>query len=226
MRKEQQKFTQKPERYAGKIRKKDFYKAILELIEKKKVKQVLELGCASGDFLSFLPEDIRGVGIDASEELIAVALKTRKKENIDFFCCDVFDYEPQIKPDLVIMTGFLCTFLEYDKILEKALALTSKYIYINDFLNKYGIDCKYSFREKGESDFQTVYNIWSRENIENFFKEKNVKFEIEPYIVHENLGKSANPLYNFHANLDGNKILTNNGGVFLEGVSIYIEKKS
>jgi SAM-dependent methyltransferase len=218
-----QNFIQKPSRYIGDIRKKDFYNHYIEKIKQLNILNVLELGCATGDFLYHLPSTVRGVGVDVSEELIEVAKKTRTRNNLEFVCEDVFKYNPKIKPELVVMTGFMCTFFDFEKLLEKALSLSSKYIFINDFINDHDLDCKYSFREVGDADFQTVYNIWSKKTLISFLSKKNIKYEIEPYHINTELKENINPTYNYHSIMNGRKILMNNGGVILNGCNIYIE---
>ena len=220
-----QNFTQKPNRYTGEIRKKDFYDQYLDKIKKNKIKTVLELGCATGDFLYHLPLDVKGVGVDVSSHLIDIAKQTRDKENLEYICEDFFKYKPKIKPDLVVMTGFMCTFLDFEKVLEYAISLTGEHIFINDFINENELDCKHSFKEVGDSDFQTVYNIWSRRTLTQFFKSKNIDFVIEPYNMASTLRESTNPTYNYHASLNNKRVLINNGGVILNGCNIFIKVK-
>ncbi len=208
-----------------KPRKKDFYDIFLDKINKNKIKSVLELGCATGDFLYHLPDNTKGVGIDISCELINEAKNSRKKNNLEFYCSDIFKYNPLIKPELVVMTGFLATFLEFEAVIEKAISLSQRFIFINDFINNFDLDCKYSFREDGENNFQTPYNIWSKKTISSFLKKKKLSFVIEEYKINSWIKKTENPLYMFHAVVDEKKTLINNGGIILNGCNIFIEKK-
>lgn len=219
-----QNFTQNPEKYVGKIRKKDFYDQCLDLIEKRNVQTVLELGCASGDFLYYLPDHVRGIGVDVSQELIDVAKNTRKKDNIDFYCEDVGDFSLRRPVDLVVMTGFLCTFMDYEKIMDKALSLTSRYVFVNDFFNKYNVDCRYSFRLQGKGSFQTPYNIWSLSTIRSYLDAKGCDYYFEEYEVKETLLESDHPLYNFHISHGTERVLTNRGGIVLDGFNLVVEK--
>lgn len=219
-----QNFTQKPGRYIGAPRKKDFYDLYINKIIENNIGTVLELGCATGDFLYHLPRDIKGIGVDISEDLIKEARRTRLKDNLEFICQDVFEYSVELKPQLVVMTGFLCTFLEFERLLKKAISLTEKYIFINDFINNYGVDCKYLFREQGETEFQAVYNIWSKTTLARFLDTQNIKYSIEPYEMTSLLLENENPMYNYHAELNEKKILLNNGGIILDGCNIFMEK--
>mgnify|MGYP003854294123 CR=1 FL=1 len=80
-----QNFKQDPEKYQGEIRQKDFHSQYVKKIDELGISTVLELGCASGDFLYQLPAKVTGTGLDISKELINVAKTTRKKNNLEFF---------------------------------------------------------------------------------------------------------------------------------------------
>jgi SAM-dependent methyltransferase len=224
MKNSNQNFKQKPNRYMGKPRKKDFYDIFLDKINNNKIKSVLELGCATGDFLYYLPDNIKGTGIDISKVLIKEANKSRKKDNLNFICEDLFKYNPATMPDLVVMTGFLCTFLKFQSVIDKALSLSKRFVFINDFINNFNVDCKYSFRENDEDNFQIPYNIWSKRTISEYLDKKKINYKIEPYIMHSWIKRNKNPLYNFHAKINKKKVLINNGGIILNGCNIFITK--
>lgn len=221
-----QDFKQKLGKYEKKIRKKDFYDKYLSFIKSNNIRKVIDLGCASGDFLYHLPQDVQGLGIDTSKDLISVALETRKKENLDFHNLNILNDELPFEAELVVMTGFLCTFQDFKPAIEAAMSLSTKYILINDFLNFYGVDSRHSFRAPGYSqpNFETIYTIWSEETITSFLNKLNCKFTINDYKMDTNLEESTNPLFNFHSTLDGETVITNRGGIILNGVDILIEK--
>ncbi len=219
-----QDFVQKPEKYDGPIRFKDFYSDYFERISRLGISSVTELGMGSGDFLYHLPETVNGFGIDKSAELVAAANSTRKKDNLTFRCADIGIENDFAKTDLVIMSGFLCTFLEFEPVFETALSIATKYIFVNDYLNEHGVDAHFSFRADGESNFQTPYTIWSVATIEEYLNRLDVSYSIERYHMKTTLPETPNPLYNFHAQLDGENVLTNRGGIILNGYNIFIEK--
>jgi hypothetical protein len=220
-----QNYTQKPEKYLGEVRYKDFYSEYYSRINALNIKTVTELGMGSGDFLYHLPEGVQGTGIDMSSELVEVANISRKKKNLTFRCLDILQDSSIEKSDLVVMTGFMCTFLDFKVAIDKALDIAEKYIFINDFLNEHGVDCKYTFREEIDEEFQTVYNIWSRRTIESYLNELGLSYSIEPYELSSELRQGARPLFNYHAILDGNRVLTNKGGILLNGYNIFISIK-
>lgn len=221
---EYQNFTQALGKYDGPIRRKDYYREYLDRIQALGITSVTDLGMGSGDFLWHLPSSVSGIGLDKSRELVEVAKQTRDKPNLKFEVAEIGEGKAFERTDLVVMTGFLCTFLDYRVPLEAAIKTTTKYIFINDFLNDYGVDARFSFRENGQSDFQTPYNIWSRETIEGYLRSVGLSYEIEPYRMSSPLPEQSNSLFNYRATLDSEEVITNRRGIFLNGYNIFITK--
>jgi len=219
-----QNFEQGTKKYSGPIRYKDFYSTYIDRIMTLGIQSVTELGTASGDFLYHLPDSVVGIGIDKSAELIEVAKATRQKPNLTFQCADILEDQVFTETDLVVMTGFLCTFMDFKPVFEAALSISNKYIFVNDFLNSFGIDSRFAFREGCDQDFQNTYNIWAVGTIESYLSSLGLQFSIEPYLMASHLDEAEDPMFNFHAELDGKRVLTNRGGILLDGYNIFITK--
>lgn len=221
-----QNFNQNASAYSGSIRKKDFYDDYIQRIVQIKASNVMELGCASGDFLYHLPSDINGIGIDKSEELIDVANKTRIKDNLSFYCEDFLGSTFKRSADVVVMTGFLCTFMSFEEILLKALSSAKKLVLINDFLNPYGVDAKFTLRCKDHfpQTFETIYSVWSTATMSCFLDGLSLKYRFEPYNMYTTLNEIPVPVRNYHANLDGERVVVNRAGMILRGYNMIIEK--
>ena len=221
-----QNFNQNATAYSGSIRKKDFYDDYIKKIEQVNATSVMELGCASGDFLYHLPNHINGIGIDKSKELIDVANKSRIKDNLEFYCEDFLDQEFNRSADIVVMTGFLCTFMSFEEILLKAINAAQKLVLINDFLNPYGVDARYTLRcnEHFPKTFETIYSVWSTSTMSSFLDRISSKYKFEPYDMSTTLSEGTVPLRNYHANLDGERVIVNRAGMILRGYNIIIQK--
>lgn len=211
-------------KYVGAIRRKDFYSDSLDKIQALGISSVTELGMGSGDFLWHLPSPVRGIGLDKSRELVEVAKQTRNKPNLKFKVAEIGEEKDFEKSDLVVITGFLCTFLDYRVPLKAAIETSTKHIFINDFLNDYGVDARFYFRENGQPEFQTPYNIWSRETIEGYLGSFSLSYEINPYTLQAAMPEQSNPLLNYRATLDTEEVTTNGGGILLNGANIFITK--
>ena len=75
-------------------------------------------------------------------------------------------------------------------------------MFINDFINNYGLDVRFAIREGENAEFQSVYNIWSADTITNYLDTLSVKYNIQPYKMTTQLPESDNPTYNFHADVN------------------------
>jgi 2-polyprenyl-3-methyl-5-hydroxy-6-metoxy-1,4-benzoquinol methylase len=69
---------------------------------------VLDLGCGVGILTSKLSKNCNQVtGLDGSDVKIKIAKKYHTAPNIEYVCCMLDEFKPQIKYDSVIMTNFL-----------------------------------------------------------------------------------------------------------------------
>jgi len=221
-----QDFNQDILAYEASIRKKDFYDDYYTRIANVNAKTVMELGCASGDFLHHMPQQFIGYGVDKSAELIKIANETRKKINLTFICDDVLSPDFSQVADVVVMTGFLCTFMQFELILEKSINAANKLVLINDFMNPFGVDARFTMRNSKffPKEFQTVYTIWSISTLSEHLDHLGVKYQFIPYVMKSHLNEFLEPVRNFHAILDGDKVIINRAGMILYGYNIIIEK--
>ena len=73
-------FKQNPKKYLSNPRKKDYYNFINTKLSENEINSVLDIGAASGDFLYYLPNNIKGLGVDINPELVTHANQSRKKK--------------------------------------------------------------------------------------------------------------------------------------------------
>ncbi|MDO8552935.1 MAG: class I SAM-dependent methyltransferase [bacterium] len=223
-----QSFTQEIGKYGLPPRKKDYYGIIYRILEKNNIKSVLDIGTASGDFLYFMPETIKGLGIDKSKDLIKIAKDTRKKKNLKFECADILSDKFDKKYECITILGTLLTFLDFRPALEACFNLHPKLIIINDFFNTDGIDIQLGFRyaNKPKNAYQFAYNIVSLATMKSFLEEKSAQFSFEEYKLKTRLHRDeAHPMYNYHAELNGETIITNGMGLILRGYNLIIIPK-
>jgi hypothetical protein len=218
-------FEQEIDTYVSAPRKKDYYQRVFDLLTSEDVKTVLDVGTASGDFLYFMPDSIRGTGIDKSDELIAIAKKTRAKANLTFECADILTFFGTEKFDCVTVLGTMLSFLDFRPLLDFCLSLKPRLIVLNDYFNPHGVDIQLGSRYANETDkpFYFGYNIVSLQTMQTYLEGKGVAYSFEPYIPQTLLQKNElHPLYNFHVKLDDELVLTNGTGLTLHGYNLII----
>ena len=227
-----QTFAQDPARYLEPPVCKEIFTFIYKLLDEHKVKSVLDVGCANGNFLSFLPDSIRGTGVDISDQFIQIAKKRFQKPNLNFLTLDILAKEaPQRlkdKFDAITMIGVFSTFHDYKALLDRILSFKSKFVMIHSPLNDFPVDASHFHRDltRSQADFQCAYNIFSRVTLDQYFKEHGVRYRCIPFEMNATLKKDAkNPIHNFHITLDnGERYLTNGIGILFKEYVIVIEQ--
>tara|TARA_B100001778_G_scaffold278698_1_gene242745 strand:+ start:109 stop:738 length:630 start_codon:yes stop_codon:yes gene_type:complete len=84
---------------------------VREYIRPNKNSLVLDIGCGTGDFRNFLPEDLTYIGIDTSNKYIEFA-KKKKFKNSKFYCCGINEISnitdiQKSKFDIIISIGVI-----------------------------------------------------------------------------------------------------------------------
>jgi len=184
---------------------------------------LLDIGCASGDFIFSLDESITAVGIDKSPELIKIANERNNSNSKSFFQIDVLSKEhfERLKEllenngEVVTILGTLHTFIDFRPFLDKILTSknTKKIVILSPF-NDDKIDVSISHRDLTENnkEFQSSYNFFSKESIKEYLHEKNitdfryVPFEMDGVLVKDD----KHPSKCWHVfTKDGEKFITN-----------------
>ncbi len=220
-----QKFNQDTKTYLSEPVLKDSFKAVYEILKENGVLSVLDIGCAAGDFLNFLPTEIKGTGIDVSPLLIDEAKKRVRKKNIGFIEADILNPEQNFfenlkkKFDAVTILGTMHTFLDFEPVLERAIKIQPQFIYVHSPFNDAPIDTRHFHKKNDEIDYQCAYSIFSKETISRYLKSKSINnFRFIPFEMQSDLIKNnAEPLRNYHIKLGtGERFITNGIGIIFK----------
>lgn len=220
-----QKFEQNTSAYLTAPTLKDSFKVLYQMLANHHVFSVLDIGCATGDFLNFLPSKIKGVGIDKSATLIGEARKRVKKNNISFIKADILRLDKKARQnfkkkfDAITILGTLHAFLDFRPVLDRAIEMAPKIILIHSPFNDSPIDSRHFHKESDATDYQCAYSISSKQSISGYLKNKSVRnFQFVPFEMRSDLIKNdASPLRNYHIKLDtGERYLTNGIGIIFK----------
>ncbi|OGY67427.1 MAG: hypothetical protein A3H63_02295 [Candidatus Harrisonbacteria bacterium RIFCSPLOWO2_02_FULL_45_10c] len=218
-----QSFKQNPEAYSTHPFLKDSFKFVYQMLADIKPRSILDIGCASGDFLNFLPLKIQGVGIDASPALIREAKARVLKSNIRFIKGSILDKKIfskfKEKFDVVTIMGTLHTFLDFQPVLDAALKLASKAVIIHSPFNDAPIDVRHFHKIFGEDAYQCAYSVFSKKSISNYLRKKRVgNFRFIPFEMKTELKRNvADPMRVYHVTVtNGERYLTNGMGILFK----------
>lgn len=228
-----QNFNQQLESYQTANKKESFHFINENIIKKKNPSSLLDIGCASGDFLSILDASIKAAGVDKIESLIDLA---KSKITNPLFRIDILKEKKKFKKlltqfgEAVTILGTLHTFLDFRPLLDEIInSSNTRLIIIHSPFNTNSIDTGIYHRDhsKGDKNFQSAYNIFSIETISSFLKTFDIdNFEFIPFEMKNTLlSDRKNLMNNYHFfDQNGKKYLTNGTGILFEEFILVINK--
>ena len=222
-------FKQEPSAYlVNKPRYKDYYPIAFDLINSYQFTSVLDVGCASGDFLELIPyPNVKCIGVDVSEELIRFAKSRNTNKNVNYYCVNILNEDFEFKIDIQFVTifGTAVTIDNLQLLIEKLMLLNPKLIMLNDVVNVNGVDVICGYKKDLNDEFNFAYNIRSFSTWEKILKTyENYSIRFEPYKMDTNLKRVKDPIRNFHSNIDGEIVQRNGLDLILRPYNIYIMK--
>lgn len=160
--------------------KEQFYFLEKEILKKNNEIDLLDLGCAKGEFIYFLSrhKKIKNLtGIDYSQSLIKYAKsQNRNTEKIKFYKKKAENFSIKKKFDFIIISGLISYFDDPKKIIKCSINHLKKngIIIILDKFNENNVDILVSFRNnKISKKFEKGWNFHSIKTLSEIFKQKN-----------------------------------------------------
>ena len=227
---------QDPSSYNKTITKKDYYFIINSFIKKKKIKSILDIGCASGDFAYYLPKKINYLGLDINTALLSKAKKNNKSNNfvkfrkINLFDCDKPKFVKIKKKysldnfDLITLFGTLTSFSDAKIVIKRLLSLKPKVLILhapfNEMINS---SIKFNYVNKKKiikGELHMISKHFLLKILHNKYKVKFKKYELKTKLK-KNI---KNLIRNYHIDFKNNKNLTTNDiGVLYKEYLVYIK---
>jgi SAM-dependent methyltransferase len=142
--------------------------------------RVLDIGCATGDFLYFLRTlypDASLTGIDLEPEFVARA--SQAVPDADFTTADIFSGAnlPADKFDLVFMSGFNYLFSQYEPWIRNVVSLTRYSAYVFGWFNPEDLDVRATVQRSGDNASSTPWNLISRRSISLFLDSLHLRHQ-------------------------------------------------
>lgn len=191
---------------------------------------ILDIGCADGLFISELAKKLPNAhitGIDISSKLISAA-NAKECQNCTFLVGDAAKFRPNKKFDLIIASGILSVFDNYEFILDKWtswLDIKGRLVIFGRF-NTSDIDVKMSFRNNFKnSDWEGGLTSYSIQTIGSFLEHLGFKYEFSKFKFSGHLPKSKDPIRTYTIiTEDGEKLVANGANIIAEHFFLTITK--
>lgn len=226
-----------------KPRRKESFDRVIKIIEDNPPLTLLDLGCASGDFLFQLSEScpkIQTAGIDKSFALIQLAKKQLEgQSNPQFNQLDILSPRDRpllsrllkTKAEFITILGTLHTFFDFAPILQPLISnLPTKKIIIHSPFNQSPVNIRVFHQDLSSSEktYQSGYNIFSITAVSAFLKQRRVReFKFIPFTMKKTLIKnSEHPMFNYHLiDKNGTKWLTSGAGLIFQEYILTIDSR-
>jgi trans-aconitate methyltransferase len=191
---------------------------------------ILDIGCADGLFISEVAKELPKAlvtGIDISSKLIAAA-NAKECQNCSFLVEDAEKFEPNKKFDLIIASGILSVFDNFELILNQWtswLENTGRLIIFGRF-NSSDVDVKVSFRNNyKKSDWEGGLTSYSIQTIGRFLDHLGLGYEFSKFIFSGDLPKSEDPIRTYTVKTeDGEKLVVNGANLIAEHFFLTINR--
>jgi SAM-dependent methyltransferase len=199
---------------------KEYFKFILKEMDLDFAKSgsILDVGCATGDFLWFLKEnlpDSKLVGVDVDEELIQRAKV--EVPNAEFICANIAKDKLKQKFDLIFMLGVHSIFDKIEEWLDPMVHLLRAHekatIYVFGIFNPEDLDVLIRSRSSSSSGpWETGWNLISKKTVLDYCGKKNWKCSFKDFQIGIDIEKNeSDPLRSYTLMMENDERMVVNG---------------
>ena len=190
-------------------------------------KRVLDIGCATGDFLHYLSELFPKsllFGADVDKELIDRA-KIEVPKVQEYFKLDIGSESCDIgKYDVVFMLSVHPIWDEVDVWVDPVLKLLKKSpesrAYIFGSWNPYGLDVLVRIRKHGEEKLELGWNQISKETVGSYLESLGYKYKFYDFSLNIEMERRDDPLRSWTEKMENGKFLVMNGTQIVHCLSL------
>lgn len=203
------------------------------------IKNILDAGCAAGEFAYLLRDkfpECRISGFDLLPELISKAISEVK--HVDFYQADILNHEAALKDsaDIVTCTGVLSIFDTFEKCIDNLIswAKPGGTVFLHSLFNNFAFDVQVHYNPSalyGLGPLESGWNIFSKESVSKFLEAAKEKKIIHHYAFHDfsmnkELPKQSDPVRSWTIRDEHHMLQITNGLMLLQPHAILEIRKA
>ena len=199
---------------------KEYFKFIIKKINKNlNKKSVLDIGCATGDFLKYINSvypNSKLYGLELNKSLIAKAKKQLPFVN-KFYNLNILNAQNIGKFDYIIMSGVHSIFDDLYKplkVLKKLKNNKNSKIYIFGIWNPYNVDAVVRLKKTSKNNWEQGWNVFSIKTLETKLKKLGLKYKVYKFNLKLKIKKNKHDLFrswSYHYSSKKNIIINGSG---------------
>ncbi len=196
---------------------------------------VLDIGCAKGEFISFMKEvapDVLYTGLEYSRELIDLARKEESLAGVNVVEGDARDFDLNQQFDVVLMQGVLSIFDQYEKPLQTMMrhVMPGGVGVVFGMFNSFDVDVIMRYRNNaaGKIDWESGLNNFSLKRVHEYLCQFTQDIRVIPFNLSIDLTTSAEkPIRSYTLKtLERGRIILNGTGMLTDIYLIIIKKSA
>ncbi len=191
--------------------------------------RVLDIGCGRGDFLKEIGRafpDAQCVGIDNDKGLVEEA---REGVYISCFVADALEWEPADSFDILVASGILSCFENFEPPLAKWLSWlrSGGRLYIFGRFNTADIDTIVRTRNKVmNEDWKSALTSYARFTVGGWLGDRGWKHKFQRFYLYLDIPKDGNPINSYTVKCaDGTRMVVNGANTVAEHYFLTIERE-
>jgi len=232
--KEKVKHNQEIESYLRPRSLKQHEKEMLKIIKKHCPDfngHLLDIGCATGANIKAMSDiwpDATYTGIDISDKLIRLAKKKLTRMNAEFLVTDIIEYAPSKKFDVIIASGILSCFDDFESVLDKWISwLKDKgRLYIFGRFNSRNIDTIiYTRNRYKDGSWERGLTSYSINTVKEYLDKKDLNYEFKQFYLDMDLAEQENPIKTYTVRCEnGSRLIMNGANIVAEHFFLTIKR--
>lgn len=192
---------------------------------------MLDIGCATGNFIQAMQAhypEANYTGIDISADLISIARTRLTEDNVYLLVEDVLRYQPVTTFDMIIASGVLSIFEEFEPVLDRWLSWLKKggRVYIFGRFNSRNIDTIIRFRNNYVGgDWEGGLTSYAVHTVANYLEARGFRYTFKRFYLNVELAERDDPIRTYTIPcVDGSRLVVNGANTIAEHYFLTISK--